>query len=46
MTCEINSEYGKILISNEVLGTVAGMATTECFGVVGMSPQNIKDRDW
>lgn len=43
MTCEINHEYGKILISNEVLGTIAGMAATECFGVVGMSPQNIKD---
>jgi len=43
MACEINNSYGKIIISNDVLGTIAGLAATECFGVVGMASQNIKD---
>lgn len=43
MACEINNDLGKIVISNDVLGTLAGMAATECFGVVGMSAINLKD---
>ncbi len=43
MTREIVNETGKIIISKDVLATIAGMAATDCFGVVGMTAKNIKD---
>ena len=43
MSRETINENGKIVISKEVLATIAGMAATDCFGVVGMSAKNIKD---
>ena len=43
MSRETVNENGKITISKEVLATIAGMAATDCFGVVGMSAKNIKD---
>jgi uncharacterized alkaline shock family protein YloU len=43
MSRETINENGKIVISKEVLATVAGMAATDCFGVVGMTAKNIKD---
>jgi uncharacterized alkaline shock family protein YloU len=40
----ISNEYGNITIDDEIIQKVAGFATIECFGVVGMSSQNrIKD---
>ena len=41
MSIQINNEYGKIEVSNEALANVIGNATTECYGVVGMSSKNI-----
>jgi uncharacterized alkaline shock family protein YloU len=32
----MDGPWGKIDISNEVIATLAGIATTECFGIVGM----------
>jgi uncharacterized alkaline shock family protein YloU len=41
---EIVNEYGKIVISEEVVATVAGVAAIECYGLVGMVSRNmIKD---
>ncbi len=36
MAKEIVNPNGKIIISKEVIATLAGIAATECFGVVGM----------
>ena len=33
---EIRTSYGLIDISKDVIATLAGIATTECFGIVGM----------
>ncbi|MEG1500977.1 MAG: Asp23/Gls24 family envelope stress response protein, partial [Clostridiales bacterium] len=33
---ELANDYGKILISKEVIANLAGIAATECFGIVGM----------
>jgi len=38
---ELNGTWGKIDISKEVLAKLAGIATTECFGVVGMVSSHI-----
>ncbi|MGI6361873.1 MAG: Asp23/Gls24 family envelope stress response protein [Bacillota bacterium] len=38
---EVMGQYGKIIISKEVISKLAGIATTECFGVVGMVSSNI-----
>ncbi len=43
MTLEQQTEIGKIIISNEAVATLAGIATIECYGIVGMSPHRLKD---
>ena len=43
MVQEIVNQYGKIMISKEVLATLAGIAATECFGVVGMASHTLRD---
>ena len=40
MTIDKQTPYGGINISMEAIGAVAGSATTECYGVVGMSSKN------
>lgn len=40
---EITTELGKIVISEELLATLAGYAAIECYGLVGMSSRKIKD---
>ncbi|MHB8927029.1 MAG: Asp23/Gls24 family envelope stress response protein [Bacillota bacterium] len=40
---EINTEFGKIAITDEVIATIAGVAATECYGIVGMSARRLKD---
>ncbi len=37
------TELGNINISEEVIATIAGAATVECFGIVGMSSRKVKD---
>lgn len=41
MTIEMIYEAGKVIIDKEVLGNLAGIAATECFGVVGMVSSHI-----
>ena len=38
MAARIQTEFGNILIDNEVIARVAGLAAIECYGVVGMAP--------
>ncbi|GAA0367378.1 Asp23/Gls24 family envelope stress response protein [Alkalibacterium iburiense] len=40
MTIQMNSEYGNIEMSNDVISTVVGGAATEIFGIVGMASRN------
>lgn len=40
MEIKKNTPYGDIKISNEVIATLVGNATTECYGVVGLVSKN------
>ena len=40
---EIRNQYGIIDISKDVIGNLAGIATPECFGVVGMVSSRFSD---
>ena len=41
MSTELAGTWGSIIISPEVIAKLAGIATTECFGVVGMVSSRI-----
>ena len=43
MAQEIQSQYGKIVIREEVIATVSGVAAMECYGLVGMAPRNVQE---
>lgn len=43
MSKVITNDAGKIIISKEVIATLAGIAAMECYGIVGMASQKIKD---
>jgi uncharacterized alkaline shock family protein YloU len=43
MAAKISNELGLITIDNEVIARVAGLAATDCYGVVGMAVKNVKD---
>ncbi len=40
---EIRNEYGLIDISKDVIANLAGIATTACFGIVGMVSSRLSD---
>ncbi|MEW6725299.1 MAG: Asp23/Gls24 family envelope stress response protein [Bacillota bacterium] len=40
---EAVNRWGRISISDEVIATVAGVAATECYGIVGMASRKLKD---
>lgn len=40
---EVVTDLGRILLSDEVIATMAGVATTECYGIVGMAGSRLKD---
>lgn len=40
---EMTTGLGKITIADDVIGIIAGMAATECYGLVGMSNRSIQD---
>jgi len=35
--------FGKITIADDVIATIAGLAATECYGIVGMAARRLKD---
>ena len=39
----LNSHFGEIMIADEVIARIAGLAAMECYGVVGMASINMKD---
>lgn len=43
MKGKMNTEMGKLIIDRDVLAKYAGMATTDCIGIVGMAAVNVKD---
>lgn len=43
MKGKLNSEFGNINISEDVIATIAGSSAVECFGIVGMASVSIKD---
>ncbi len=42
----VDTKYGKIIISEDVIADMAGVATTECYGIVGMASKRFKDGIW
>ena len=44
MSIEMNTEYGLIDVSDQVIATIAGGAAVDCYGIIGMASQRqIKD---
>lgn len=43
MKGQFENEYGRIVISSDVIATYAGSVAVECFGIVGMAAVNVKD---
>ena len=44
MSLEINSEFGHVSISDDVIASVAGGAAVSCYGIIGMASKNqVKD---
>ncbi|MDD2482143.1 MAG: Asp23/Gls24 family envelope stress response protein [Lutispora sp.] len=43
MPGKMKTEFGEINISDDVLASLAGLATTECYGIVGMASKSAKD---
>lgn len=43
MKGQMDTQYGKILIGDDVIATYAGSVAVECFGIVGMAAVNMKD---
>ena len=39
----IKNQLGTINIESEAIAKIAGLATTECYGIVGMASKNMKD---
>ena len=43
MAAIFTTELGNVIIDDEVIAKVAGLAALECYGVVGMASINVKD---
>lgn len=43
LAIKINSEYGDILVDNNVIASIAGAVANKCYGVVGMASRSKKD---
>ncbi len=43
MRGQINTDYGQIVIDEEVIAKYAGMNALECFGIVGMASVSKRD---
>ena len=40
MSIELQTKYGQIEISIDVIATVAGGAAVDCYGIIGMASKN------
>ncbi len=43
MKGKMNTDMGDVVIDRDVLAKYAGIATTDCIGIVGMASVNMKD---
>ena len=43
MKGQMDTQFGKVLIDEDVISTYAGSVAVECFGIVGMAAVNMKD---
>jgi uncharacterized alkaline shock family protein YloU len=43
MKGQMDTQFGKIVIDEDVIATYAGSVAVECFGIVGMAAVNMKD---
>lgn len=43
MTCKLITAQGSLYYSDDVLANIAGVATMECYGVVGMASRRATD---
>ncbi|HZG75292.1 Asp23/Gls24 family envelope stress response protein [Paenibacillus sp.] len=44
MPIQLDTERGKVYVTDEVIATIAGSAALECYGLVGMASKNkLKD---
>ena len=43
MKCQMENQYGTVLVDENVIATYAGSVAVECFGIVGMAAVNVKD---
>jgi uncharacterized alkaline shock family protein YloU len=43
MANEIKNKLGKITISHDVIGTIAGYTAIQCYGLVGMARKKLTD---
>ena len=43
MKGRVSTDFGEIMISEDVIATYAGSVAVECFGIVGMAAVNMKD---
>ena len=43
MLTKIKNDLGTITIDQEVIARVAGLAATDCYGIVGMAAKSMKD---
>ncbi len=37
MSIELQTKYGRVEISNDVIAAIAGGAAVDCYGIVGMA---------
>lgn len=43
MPKEIETKLGKMVFTEDVIATMAGVAATECYGIVGMTSRKLTD---
>ncbi len=43
MSLTIKNEFGSIVVDNETVAKIAGLAALDCYGIVGMASKNVKD---
>ena len=43
MPSHTKNQYGTIIIENEVIARIAGLAAMDCYGIVGMAARSVKD---
>ncbi len=43
MPAKLKNEYGTVIVDNEVIARIAGLAAMDCYGIVGMAAKNVKD---